>query len=167
MIIREVSIGDVQSMLAFTQQLATDTRFMLLEPGEQPLSLKQQKVIIQNFVTHASGIMLVVFNEITEEIVGFCVGSTNAAKKKKHCIYCVMGLLKQYRGSGYGKRLLSSLEGWAKQNNYRRLELTVMETNYRAIKLYNSFGFTAEGIKRESIKEGNRYIDEISMSKLI
>ena len=91
MIIREVSIGDVQSMLAFTQQLATDTRFMLLEPGEQPLSLKQQKVIIQNFVTHASGIMLVVFNEITEEIVGFLVGGSNSREIEKKKILFFVG----------------------------------------------------------------------------
>ena len=42
-----------------------------------------------------------------------------------------------------------------------------MEHNLKAIKLYESFGFIREGIKRDSICIAGEYINELYMSKLL
>ena len=49
-------------------------------------------------------------------------------------------MLQQFTGQGVGKQLMNKLESWAIESGIHRLELTVMEHNERAIKLYKAFG---------------------------
>lgn len=54
-----------------------------------------------------------------------------------------------YRGKGYGKRLMRELINIAKRNGINRMTLEVKDTNERAVNLYKSFGFTVEGVRRK------------------
>jgi len=63
--------------------------------------------------------------------------------------------------------LLAALEEWAQFNGYHRLELTVMESNVAAKKLYSKCGFVEEGVKRDSMKINGAYVNEFYMSKLL
>jgi len=42
----------------------------------------------------------------------------------------------------------------------------VLETNQRAINLYNKLGFIKEGVKREEVLKNNKWINSIVMSIL-
>lgn len=46
-----------------------------------------------------------------------------------------------FRNQGYGKRLMTSLLGWGKQNGARRAYLQVMLNNTPALHLYSQLGF--------------------------
>ena len=50
--------------------------------------------------------------------------------------------------------------------NLNRIELTVLETNIPAIKLYEIVGFKKEGIKRKSIYKEGKYVNTIMMAVL-
>lgn len=47
-----------------------------------------------------------------------------------------------------------------------RLELTVMARNERAIGLYRRHGFEIEGTRRDSVRVGGAYVDELAMARL-
>ncbi|MCA1061994.1 GNAT family protein [Rossellomorea sp. AcN35-11] len=62
-------------------------------------------------------------------------------------------------GNGYGKEAMECLLAYAfHELNLHRLQLTVFSYNERAIRLYESLGFTKEGRYRQFLqRDGNRY----------
>ncbi len=79
----------------------------------------------------------------------------------------VIGVLQAFTGQGFGKELVNKLEVWAMSHGYSRLDLTVMQHNERAKRLYESCGFEVEGLKRYSLVVDGEYVDELYMSKLL
>lgn len=61
-----------------------------------------------------------------------------------------MGLLAEYRGRGIGKMLLEKALAAAQERGIMRVELLTLESNKRAIALYERYGFVFEGIKKHS-----------------
>ena len=89
------------------------------------------------------------------------------AKRNKHSVYLVIGILAQYRGLGIGTKLFEQLEKWAKEQNIHRLELTVVTRNEAGLRLYKKMGFEIEGTKRHSLYIDGKFVDEYYMSKLL
>lgn len=52
------------------------------------------------------------------------------------------------RGKGIGKELMRELIRLAKEAGVKRMTLEVKDTNERAVKLYKTFGFSVEGIRK-------------------
>jgi ribosomal protein S18 acetylase RimI-like enzyme len=79
----------------------------------------------------------------------------------------VIGVREDAAGRGLGRRLLDHLEQWAREAGITRLELTVMDHNTRALRLYQRQGYEVEGRRRNSLRVGGRYVDELAMAKLL
>ena len=166
MSIRVANVNDSELLIKLFQTLDNESSFMLLEPSERDLSIENQRKQMQNFEDSNSQVMLVK-EGVNSDLIGFIVGVAGNFIRNKHSLYCVVGVSEQYHGQGVGKSLLLSLENWAKTHSIHRIELTVMEHNHKAIKLYESFGFTKEGIKRDSIYLSGKYVNELYMAKLL
>ncbi|WP_051196995.1 GNAT family N-acetyltransferase [Jonesia quinghaiensis] len=79
--------------------------------------------------------------------------------------------LPQYRGRGYGREAISLVMGYAfapapQGLGLHRLSLEVLDINPRARMLYESLGFTQEGVLREAARDGDGWCDVIVMSVL-
>ena len=166
MSIRAANINDSAQLISLFKALDHESTFMLLDPKERDTSLENQQKQMVNFTDSNSQVMLIKENEDTE-LVGFIVGVAGNFIRNKHSLYCVLGVVNKYQGKGIGRSLLTGLEEWANNHGIHRIELTVMEHNLKAIKLYESFGFIREGIKRDSICIAGEYINELYMSKLL
>ena len=59
-----------------------------------------------------------------------------------------IAVLPEYRGRGYGKMLLSRLLSEAKNMGAALVHLEVRQSNIPAISLYESFGFEADGVRK-------------------
>ncbi|MBE6054373.1 MAG: ribosomal-protein-alanine N-acetyltransferase [Clostridium sartagoforme] len=70
-----------------------------------------------------------------------------------------------YRGTGVGNELLSSLINLCSDLNCSLINLEVRESNYKAQNLYKKFGFTVDGI-RKGYYEDNKE-NAILMSKIL
>ena len=57
----------------------------------------------------------------------------------------------EYRGRGIGKRLLESINHWAKQQGLEEIELHVWQRNHRATAFYESLGYE---ITRHTMRKG-------------
>ena len=79
----------------------------------------------------------------------------------------VTGILQEYAGKGIGSRLFDTLLLWAKESPLRRLELTVMTHNERAIALYKKNGFEIEGTHKCSLMIDGALVDEFGMALLL
>ncbi|MDR7926538.1 GNAT family protein [Acidithiobacillus thiooxidans] len=164
-IIRKVKVEDAKSVLSLMYQLDRESKFMLLEPEERTTTLEQQIQIIQSYNDSQNKVMYVLTND--DKALGFVDGIGNTANRNKHCMSLVIGLVQAISGKGFGKKLLNNLEGWAIHHGYSRLELTVMQHNERAKRLYESCGFKVEGLKRNSLVIDGKYVDELYMAKLL
>ena len=82
-------------------------------------------------------------------------------------MYLAIAILQEYKGKGYGSKLMNTLEKQAIKNGITRLELEVSKKNKVAIYLYQKIGFESEGVKRNAFLVNGKYEDELLMAKII
>ena len=163
--IRKATVDDASRLVDLSRRLDCETSFMMFEPGERKITIEKQEERLRSIRESKNQAMFVA--EIGRAIIGFVIGSGGSANRNRHSLYIVIGVLETYWGRGIGKHLMHALESWAMENNFHRLELTVMSHNERAIALYTKCGFEREGLKRDSLLVNGKYVNEFYMSKLI
>ncbi|MFZ5815079.1 MAG: GNAT family N-acetyltransferase [Bacillota bacterium] len=165
MIIRHVEEADADSLLRLTRRLDEETEFMMLEPGERTTTVEEQRSRIQGLKQRPNQAILVA--EEAGQLMGYIALMGGSFRRNRHSAYIVAGVLQAFAGRGIGRQLFTEGERWARQVGLRRLELTVMAHNQRAIALYSKMGFRFEGTKRDSLCVGGLYVDEYYMAKLL
>lgn len=164
MIIRKIKIKDSEKFLNMLKQLDNETTNMMFEPGERKTTIEEMEYNIKN-IDSSKSLRLVA--EDKGDIVGFLSSETGFAKRISHRAYIVIGILSDYRGKRIGVKLFEGLDKWVLENKVTRLELTVMEHNEGAIKLYEKIGFKKEGLKENSLIVDGKYVAEYYMGKII
>lgn len=97
-------------------------------------------------------------------VVGWCDIRPNKGVDFVHCGVLGMGVHRNYRKQGIGTCLLDSTIKAAKIFGLEKVELEVYTSNTAAIKLYEKFGFTPEGIKKNARKLDGEYYDIMLMA---
>lgn len=162
--IRLCKENDSEQFLKLLETLDKESEFMLYEPEERKTSIEQMHEIIKQKEKKASVLFVV---EEDGNIIGFLSADKGQVNRNKHTAYIVIGILKDYYNKGIGTQLFNKLDNWAINNNIKRLELSVMTHNTRAINLYKKMGFKVEGTKKYSLRINNKYVDEYYMAKII
>ncbi|MDW2797229.1 GNAT family N-acetyltransferase [Clostridium boliviensis] len=162
--IRTVRPEDSDLLIKMLKQLDTETSFMMYEPGERTSTADDMKHRIEHWESSGS-LFLLLENE--GDLAGFLSASRGEPKRIRHSAYLVIGILKDYRGRGYGTMLFEEMEKWAKESGITRLELTVVSENEQARHLYEKMGFVIEGKKERSMIVDGTAVDEFYMAKLL
>lgn len=68
---------------------------------------------------------------------------------------------------GVGRRLVEACLEQARSRGARKLSLRVLGNNVAARRLYESCGFTVEGVLREEFFLGGRYVDDVLMARML
>lgn len=163
--VREAVRGDAAKLVAFFRTLYSETSFMLFEPDEFVVSEEQQRRRIDEMSGSGSGVMLLAEEE--DQVIGAIFGNRGMARRNRHCLYVVIGVLEAWNGRGVGRKLMQAQEDWARAHGIHRLDLTVDAGNQRAIALYERCGYEREGVKRQSRFVAGKYADELLMSRLL
>ena len=163
--IRSIASTDAEAFLSLCLELDSDTRTMMLEPGERSDSVDEQRRRIEVILAQEQRGILVA--DLEERLVGFIEIEAGSYRRNRHSASLALGVLRQNRGLGIGGGLLSAAETWARDHGLHRLELTVMVHNEPAIRLYRSHGFRFEGTRADSLRVDGVYVDEFAMSKLL
>jgi ribosomal protein S18 acetylase RimI-like enzyme len=79
----------------------------------------------------------------------------------------VIGVDTAAAGRGIGTALLTAGAAEAQRRGLRRLELTVMTDNQRALSLYVRSGFEVEGLRRQALDRSGTVVDEYYMGRLL
>ncbi|WP_028856271.1 GNAT family N-acetyltransferase [Psychrilyobacter atlanticus] len=161
--IREIKEKDAELFSNLLLELDNETKFMMLEPGERKNDPEVTKSIIKRKLEDS--FMYVAEEE--DKLVGFLTGQRGSANRIKHTAYIVIGILGGHHRKGIGRKLFEELEKWSGKNNIKRLELTVMTHNEKAVNLYKKMGFKIEGLKEHSILMDGKFIDEYYMGKIL
>jgi ribosomal protein S18 acetylase RimI-like enzyme len=156
--IREATPADAERLLELKLVLDSETDFMMLEPGERGTEIADE----------ASGLnSVVIVADDGARLVGYVEARRGAFRRNRHSAYVVIGVREDAASRGLGRQLLDHLEQWAREAGITRLELTVMDDNARALRLYQRQGYEIEGRRRNSLRVGGRYVDELAMAKLL
>lgn len=77
-------------------------------------------------------------------IVGYCIFRILAGEGELFRI----GVAKEHRGRGYGKKLMDAMVAYSKASGVAAISLEVREGNEPALNLYKSFGFKPEAVRK-------------------
>lgn len=161
---RQAKPEDSKLFLELLKQLDHETEFMMMEPGERISTAEDMEQYVLSMVK-SNSFLLLLFDG--QEVAGFLSAKRGAANRMKHSAYIVCGVLKNFRGKGYGTSLFRELLAWAPENGITRLELTVMCHNEKAVHLYQNMGFEIEGKLVHSMIVNGAYVDEYAMAKIL
>nr|WP_309098744.1 GNAT family N-acetyltransferase [Fredinandcohnia onubensis] len=165
MVVREITLSDAENFGYLTQQVEMTSEFMLWEAGERKAYPDEQRKMIERICSEDNSTILVA--EEKGQLIGFLMAIGGNARRNKHSVYIVVGILKDFRGKGVGVYLFEELEKWALTHKIHRLELTVVTRNVAGLALYQKMGFEIEGTKRDSLLIDGEFVDEYYMSKLL
>lgn len=161
LLVKKLTKHDTLNYLKMLNELDKETRMMMYEVGERPQNLDA----LAEYLMSENQITLGVGNK--EQLFGFVNVQPGKFRRTRHIGYVVLGLLESAQGSGYGQRMLKTAIKEARELGLKRLELTVMQTNSSAIRLYQKVGFKIEGEKKASMYVDGQYVDEWSMCYMI
>src|SRR3974390_754915 len=156
--IRTARESDAESIRAVVKAIAAEKWYLATLDG---FSLDENRAFLRRI---EEGNLLQVTAFAEDQVVGFCDISPNPAPGFMHVGRLGMGVLLEWRRHGVGRRLLQACLGLAKNAGLEKVELEVFSDNTTAIRLYESFGFSREGVRVRSRKLEGRYQDLMLMA---
>ncbi|TGA98280.1 GNAT family N-acetyltransferase [Sporolactobacillus shoreae] len=164
-IIRSASPKDAKYLSKVRVQIDGETQNMDREPGEAFLDTKEFINLIERDTENNHYLFLVAL--VNDTLVGFSRCEGNPLKRLAHKVEFGVCVLKQYWGLRIGTNLLEESIAWAESNEIKKMTLNVLETNEKAIKLYQKYGFEIEGIlKKDKLLSDGRFYNTIVMGRL-
>ena len=93
---------------------------------------------------------------------------TPAHARRKGTADLAMYLHQDFHNVGLGAAMLPKLLELARREGLRRVGLTVVAENARAVRLYEKFGFKVEGVLKDAyFGEDGKYHDELAMALIL
>ncbi|MDF0715567.1 GNAT family N-acetyltransferase [Muricauda sp. 334s03] len=137
--IRTATLGDLQVLLHFEQEIIKAERPFDVTIKEGPISYYDIGEMIKDLKSH------VVVAEVNHKIVasGYAI-SKKARHYLDHELYAYLGFMytdENYRGMGINALIVDELKQWSQQEGYKEIRLTVYNENLPAIKAYEKVGF--------------------------
>ena len=153
-IIRKPNIDDAEAVINVISVADTETLFLARNPGEFCTTIDREKQIIENVLSDNDVEWFVA--EYDNKVVGQCsVGLVRRTARYRHRAEVAFVILQEYCDLGIGGKMMEECIEWCKEKDVTQIELDVVKTNDRAVKMYQSFGFEIIGTKENAL----RYLD--------
>jgi RimJ/RimL family protein N-acetyltransferase len=163
-IVRSAVEADAKKMSQVRVQIDGETENLDREQGEAYIDELGFKEIIKEDTESARNLFLVA--EVNGRIVGFSRCEGNKLKRTSHKVEFGVCVLKEFWGYGIGKNFLAKTVDWADTTGIKKITLNVLETNDKAIQLYQKYGFEIEGfLKNDKILSDGNYYTTIVMGR--
>lgn len=163
----EAEAADAPAFIAFMNQVATETDFLVMDDTGFRLSRQEMEAIFEANLSNPRQLCLLA--KCGEEVIGAINVKTASPSRINHIGGIFLAVRKDYWGHGLGSILLEEVLAWAEEGQVLgRLELTVQIRNERAVQLYQKVGFEIEGIQRRGARtDAGEWLDLYYMGKLI
>lgn len=164
--IRSAITTDAMILSKLRVQIDGETENLDREPGEAFIDeIGFQQLILSDSEKLRNLFLIAVVNN---QIVGFSRCEGHSLARFAHKVEFGVCVLQDYWGYGIGKNLLAESIAWADANGIQKITLNVLETNDKAVKLYQKLGFEIEGIlKNDKILADGKFYNTIMMGRFI
>lgn len=150
-ILRSACEDDAEDLIKYLKETAKETPYLLREEDEINLTVEDEKNFINNCLEADNALMLVAY--IDGKHVGNCSFSpVGPFKRIAHRCDMAIALYQEHCGFGIGSIMLETVLRFAKEAGYEQVELEVVSSNTKAIKLYEKYGFKKYGTKPDNMK---------------
>lgn len=163
--IRSADPSDAKALSDLRLLIDGETENMDRESGEAFIDVAGFEEIIHTDTMQPRNLFLVAMAD--NKIVGFSRCEGNTLKRLAHKVEFGVCVLRAYWGFAIGTNLLKESISWADWVGVSKITLTVLESNHKAIALYERMGFEVEGIlKRDKLLSDGHYYNTIVMGRL-
>jgi RimJ/RimL family protein N-acetyltransferase len=161
--IRPAVEDDATHIMAHLFLVGDESPFLSFSSDEINWTVDREKEIIAEHNTSEN--QLLVVGLVDENIVAVSNVHSTYKRRGRHMGELGISIAKAYWSKGIASAIMMYILNWAKQNTIvEKLTLEVLDSNTKAIALYEKFGFKREGVlKKASIVDG-QYHDLIRMS---
>ena len=159
--VRRADPDDAAALVALAQEVGSEEgRWILTTSGWR--SVADERRYLKAVQRHSDAAVFVV--EVDGRIVGRLSLARDPHPASQHVADLGLMVAAGHRRRGIGKVLLEEAVRWARESGVRKLELHVFPWNEPALRLYESFGFEREGLRREHYARDGEYVDAILMA---
>lgn len=110
--------------------------------------------------------MIIENKRIEGKIVGFTRCQGSKLSRFRHKAEFGICISKEYWGHGIGKVLLENVLMWTDTVGIKKISLTVVQINTKAIQLYKKYGFVEEGLLiRDRIHKDGKYYNTVIIGR--
>ena len=164
-LLRNAKKEDAQMMMDYLRTVCGETRFLMREADEVDITLEQEEGFIGGHNEATRDLLILAF--VDGDYAGNCsYEAKSGSRRNSHRAGMGIALFQKYTGMGLGRVLMDRMIKYAKESGFEQMELTVVSSNERAVKLYKSFGFEECGRMPDSNKyDDGTYSDDIFMIK--
>ena len=161
-------VEDAEDMLAFMLATLRETPYLVREPDEAAsITIAQEEAFILRQLEDGRALMLLA--EVDGALVGIChLTPASGSRRMLHRSNIAVSLCSACWGLGLGRAMMDALIGRAKEIGYEQIELEVVSTNARALRLYKRLGFEPCGTLPRAMKYADgSYADLCQMIRLL
>lgn len=161
--LRSARLDEAQMLLDYLKTVTGETRFLMSEPDEIQLTLKEEEQFINDHNQSEYQLLLLAF--VDGEYAGNCsFEGKSGSRRTRHRAGIGIALYQKYTGFGLGRLMLKRLLEEVKNHGFEQAELSVAGNNKRARHLYESLGFKVCGTFPNANKyDDGTYADDIFM----
>ena len=164
--IRRPDADDAAALLAYLRGVGAESDFLSFGAEGPPITEPDERVFLARAAASDNALALVA--EWQGRIVGAITFSGGNRARTRHVGEFGISVARSCQGVGLGRRLLELLIEWARAGTIvRKINLVVSVDNERAIALYESLGFEAEGRRRRDMLVNGVFHDALLMGLLI
>ena len=164
--IAEARAEDAEELLAHLETVTAETDMLAAGPGEMGLSLADEKAFIRAMAMAEHSVLLC--GRVKGELAVVASLEGAARPRCRHNAELGISVKKAFWGLGAGRAMMEALLDWAQSRpGLRCIQLGMRVDNKPAFALYRKLGFTACGLRRNYLKIGKHYYDELLMERLL
>lgn len=165
LLLRNAEESEAELLIDYLKTVTAETRFLMCESDEVQYTIEKEQDFIREHNEAEDSLLLVAFLE--GKYIGNCSFDREGPSRRNHHRAGIgIALFQEYTGFGYGKIMLEKLMNVIEKAGYEQIELTVVEGNEKAYRLYQKLGFVECGrIPNANKYDDNTYADDILMVK--
>lgn len=166
-VLRSPQTADAEDMMKFVKAIAAETDYTLRTPEEyERLTVEAEASSIEK-INQSKNITSIICT-VDGRLCANCNLQLNLKTKIRHRASIGIAVYKEFWGRGIGGAMIDEMIALAKKSGVTQLELTVMESNSRAISLYERKGFVAVAALPNAYRASNGQMTaQITMIKSI
>ena len=168
MIIRPAVLADIKSIFDFIKIIAVkETNNVISLPEEFSLTMLDQEKWVKYYTENEYSLLLVA--EADDKIVAVLDFKNNSKIRLSHSGEFGISILPEFQDKKIGSKMIEYLITWARSKpKLKKINLSVFESNKRAIHVYKKLGFVIEGQQKNAVQIAEDvFIDLIQMGMVL
>jgi len=162
LILRQPTEDDAEAMIKYLNQVGGESDNLLFGKDEFYLTVEHEKEFISKLRQNPNSLMIL--GILNFSIVSIAQISCLSKKRISHNCEIAISVMKQHWNKGIGSAVMEELIRFANNHeNIKNVHLGVKAGNYKAIALYEKFGFVKVGVRKDYFNVNGIYDDLILM----